>query len=188
MEKILILIRHSLPEVTEDVPAREWKLSEDGRALTHLLAERLRQYQPEVIASSVEPKAKETAEIVASKFGIKSQVFEDLHEHDRSGTTYLSREKFQESVRAFFEKPDLLVFGNESADDCHLRFERAVHSVLDFHAGKRIAIATHGTVISLFVSRLMGIPAFPFWSELGLPSFVVLDMNSRSIFAKENIV
>ncbi|MBK9603373.1 MAG: histidine phosphatase family protein [Anaerolineales bacterium] len=77
---------------------------------------------------------------------------------------------------------------NESADDCHLRFGRAVHSVLDFHAGKRIAIAAHGAVISLFVSRLMGIPAFPFWSELGLPSFVVLDMNSRSIFAKENIV
>ena len=60
--------------------------------------------------------------------------------------------------------------------------------MLDFHAGKRIAIATHGTVISLFVSRLMGIPAFPCRSELGLPTFIVLDMNSRSIFAKENIV
>ena len=100
MEKILILIRHSLPEVTEDVPAREWKLSDDGRALAHRLAERLRQYQPEVIASSVEPKAKETAEIVASKFGIKSQVFEDLHEHDRSGTTIFPGKSFKNpSVR-----------------------------------------------------------------------------------------
>jgi broad specificity phosphatase PhoE len=187
MEKYLILAKHSLPEVVENVPARDWKLSEKGRENAQTLAERLLPYQLEIIVSSREPKAIETAEIVASKFGIQSHVVDGLHEHDRSGVTFLSKGEFQMFGRAFFENPAMLVFGNETADECHLRFERAVYSVLNQYGGKTIVIVAHGTVISLFVSRLMGTHGLPLWSELGLPSFIVLDMKSKSLIAKENI-
>jgi broad specificity phosphatase PhoE len=49
-------------------------------------------------------------------------------------------------------------------------------------------IVAHGTVISLFVASLTGISAFSLWAELGLPSFVVVDMQSNTIIAKENIL
>ena len=186
MEKHLILVKHSLPKIVENTPAREWRLSEEGQIRAHQLAERLSCYQPEMIVSSIEPKAQETAEIIAEKYNLTIQIVEDLHEHDRSKTPYLSKAEFQASVRKFFENPDTLVFGNETANQCHVRFHRAVYSVLNYHANKTIVIVAHGTAISLFVSRLTGIPDLSLWNELGLPSFLVLDMQSNSLIEREN--
>ena len=87
----------------------------------------------------------------------------------------------------FFEKPDIPVFGDETADQAHERFSGAVQSILSEYKTNKIAIVAHGTVISLFVSRLTGKSGFKIWSELGLPCFVVLDMQSKKLIALENI-
>jgi broad specificity phosphatase PhoE len=188
MKKYLILVKHSLPEIVENVPAQDWKLSDDGRVCAQQLAARINQYQPEVIVSSVEPKAKETAEIIARKHNLELQIVEGLHEHDRSKVAYLPKDEFQAAVREFFEKPDTLVFGSETADDCHARFEQAVQSILSHYLDKTVVIVAHGTVISLFVSRLTGISDLFLWNDLGLPSFLVIDMQSAALIERENIL
>jgi broad specificity phosphatase PhoE len=187
MNQYLILVKHSLPEIVENIPAREWHLSEKGRLRAEQLAERLVSYHPQFLVSSTEPKAGETAEIVARNLQIPMHIVENLHEHDRSNTAYQSKAEFEEAVREFFANADQLVFGNETADDAHARFSNAVYSVLNGHKGETIVIVAHGTVISLFVSRITGISDFQLWSELGLPSLVVLDMGSNTLIAKENI-
>lgn len=184
----LILIKHSQPEIVETLPARGWHLSEEGKVRAERLANRLISYQPESLFSSVEPKAIETAHILGAGLDLKVSVFEDLHEHDRSTAPYLSKDQFENSVREFFLNPYLLVFGNETADQSHHRFSKAVHSILESNRNKTIAIVSHGTVISLFVSRLSGVSDFSLWKELGLPSFLVLDMNSNTLLAQENIL
>lgn len=183
----MILVKHALPEVIESLPAREWRLSNEGRARAERLAEQLTFYQPEVIVSSTEPKAKETAEIVAGILQIELHFAKDLHEHDRSHVPYLTQDEFQISIREFFQKPGELVFGKETANQAHARFYRSVHSILQEHTNKTIAIVTHGTVLSLFVSRLTGSSDFELWNELGLPSFVVVDIKSNELITKENI-
>jgi broad specificity phosphatase PhoE len=188
MSKYLILVKHSLPGIIENVPAREWRLSEEGRVRARRLAERLSSYQPEVIVSSVEPKAKETAEIIARTYDLTMEIVEGLHEHDRSRSKYLSPDDFRASVRKFFENPTKLVFGNETADECHTRFDQAVRTVLKLYVDKSIVIVAHGTVISLFVSRLTGNSDLILWNELGLPSFVVLDIQSATLIERENII
>ena len=188
MKKHLILVKHSLPEVEKNLPANKWKLSEDGQARAHRLAERLGCFHPDVIISSHEPKAKETAEIVANKLQLDLHIIKDLHEHDRSNLPYLSQHEFQASIREFFQKPGVLVFGEETANEAHTRFYRAVHSVLKDYANSTVVIVAHGTVISLFVSRLTGISDIMLWNELGLPSFVVLDLQSNTLTTIENNV
>jgi len=187
MNKYLILVRHSLPEVVGNLPAREWRLSELGKARVVRLADQLTLYQPEVIFSSAEPKAKETAEIIASIHKVPYHVAEDLHEHDRSNIPFLAYDKFQDSIHEFFEKPNELVFGRETADQAHARFYRSVHSILNEHASKTVAIVTHGTVLSLFVSRLTGSSYFEIWNMLGLPSFIVMDTHSNTLIVRSNI-
>jgi len=188
MKKHLILVKHSLPKIVENVPAQEWKLSDEGRVRAQRLAARLNGYQPEVIVSSVEPKANETAEIIAANRNLALHIIEGLHEHDRSKVAYLPKDEFQATVREFFEKPDTLVFGSETADQCYARFEQAVQSVLSNYADKTIVIVSHGTVISLFVSRLTGISDLLLWNELGLPSFLVIDVQSAALIERENIL
>jgi broad specificity phosphatase PhoE len=187
MNQSLILVKHSLPEIIENVPAREWHLSEEGRLRAQRLAERLISYDPQVLVSSVEPKAIETAAIIASQHQIPMQILENLHEHERSDVAYRSKAEFEKSIREFFANPGELAFGQETADAAHARFSERVYSILDSNPEKTTVIVSHGTVISLFVSRLTGIADFQLWSELGLPSLVVLDMESNTLIAKENI-
>lgn len=183
----LILVKHSLPEIIETVPAREWRLSAEGQARCKPLAERLATYQPTQIISSVEPKARETAKLAAKELGLSTSVFEGLHEHERSKAGYLSKEKFEEFVREFFARPDELVFGNETAEQAFQRFQSAINSILKRFPDQTTVVVAHGTVISLYVSRFNEISALSLWKELGLPSFVVLDLESKALLAKETI-
>ena len=184
----LILVKHSLPEIQENLPACEWHLSDVGKLRAARLAETLKPYDIDFVASSAEPKAVETARVVAAKWEADFQVFDGLHEQERSGVPYLSKLEFEKSIRQCFERPGTLVFGGETADHAHERFLKAVTSILANHENKSIVIVSHGTVISLFVSRLTGQPAFPLWSTLGLPGFVVLDVEKKELVALENIL
>jgi phosphoribosyl-AMP cyclohydrolase len=172
----LILIRHSQPEIDPARPAREWPLSDEGRARCQALAERVSFYDPERIASSLEPKALETARLIAERLGLSVEPVENLHEHERGGVAWSGRAQFESAVAEFFHRPQARVFGDETADKAHRRFADALNGVLAQHPGKNIAVTTHGTVMSLFVSRAVGIEPFPFWKLLGLPAFAVLSL------------
>lgn len=129
----------------------------------------------------------ETAEIVANGLELSFHSRNGLHEHERSKTPYLSREEFESAIREFFEHPDTLSLGSETAHEAHERFSEAVRSVLDQYQRKTVVIIAHGTVISLLVSRLAGISDMLLWQDLGLPSFVVIDRESNRLLARENI-
>jgi len=185
--KYLILVKHSSPEILKDVPAREWTLSEEGRTRAHELAEKLKSYQLKVIFSSIEPKAGETAKILAENLRLEFQEVAGLHEHDRSRSPYYSKDEFQKLVQEFFTKPSELVFGNETADAALKRFYQAVDSVLNSYNAENIILVAHGTVISLYVSWLTGCDGYKLWKELGLPSFIVLDIQSKTLLEIVNL-
>ena len=185
--KLLILVKHSLPEIAEDRPAREWILSEAGRERARKLVALLLPYQTEIILSSVEPKARETASILAEGLGLTVQAVNGLQEHDRSTSPYYEKGEFETMVQEFFEKPDLLVFGKETARQSLARFRETVEIAMEAQKDKIITIVSHGTVISLFVSWLTGCDGLALWQSLGLPSFVVLDIHSRALLRTENL-
>ena len=187
MTKYLILVKHSVPEIEKDRPANTWHLSKEGQQRAHRLAEQLESYEPDVILSSNEPKAKETAEILANHLQLDTQIIPDLHEQDRSNVPYLSYDAFQASIHDFFQKPDELVFGKETASQAYARFYRAIHSILNGNTNKTVVNVTHGTVISLFVSRLTGSSDWELWNQLGLPSFVAMDLGSSTVIVRSKI-
>ena len=177
----LILVKHSLPEVASTVPAKEWRLSQSGQVRSRALAEKLEHFSPDVIISSTEPKAIETARIIADQLYKPFNIFEGLHEHDRTGVGLLDREQFEIKVKDFFENPDKLVFGRETANQSLARFSKALTSAELEHPNKNIAVVTHGTVITLFVNQFNTIETFSFWRRLGLPSFVVLSLPQHKL-------
>ena len=172
----LILIKHSLPEIVPGVPAAAWRLSEAGRARCHPLASELAAYHPDVIAASVEPKAAETARLIADVLGCPLETVEGLHEHERRSVPFLDSDAFDAAVAAFFARPAERVLGEETADQAHARFAAAVSGVIARHPGRTIAIVAHGTVISLFAARASGLAPYPLWKSLGLPSYLVLSL------------
>ncbi|MCI2430896.1 histidine phosphatase family protein [Candidatus Acetothermia bacterium] len=179
----LILVKHSLPKILPRVPASQWHLSAAGRLRCRALADRLAAHHPDVIISSTEPKAVETAQIVARTLSKPFEIVEDLHEHDRSTIGLLSKEEFERAVARFFDVPDKLVFGTETANQAYQRFSRALLSALEKYPKENIAVITHGTVITLFVSRVAGLEPSSFWQRLGLPSFAVLSLPELQVLA-----
>ncbi len=180
----LILVRHSLPDIIPTLPARQWTLSLEGRQRCTPLAGKLADYQLDVIATSVEPKAAETGQIVGDLLGKACQTAKGLHEHERSDVGWFeSRERFEATVAEFFARPGQLVFGGESADQAHQRSSQAIARVMERHPDQNVAVVSHGTVMTLFVARAVGLDPFPFWKRLGLPAFVVLSRPQLDLLA-----
>lgn len=185
--RYLVLVKHSQPEIKPNIPARDWRLSDEGRRRCASLAERLHVYCPATIVTSREPKAVETGTLLAIALGTTAQQTDDLHEHDRHATGFLSVGQFEAAVEAFFAHPDELRFGSETADQSHARFRAAVEREVAA-APDNVIIVAHGTVISLFVSRCAGIAPFPLWKRLGLPSYVVLALPTYELAEIVNTV
>lgn len=171
----LILIKHSLPEIDPRQPAAQWSLSVAGRARCAPLAIRVRPYAPTLIFASREPKAAETAHILAEQLGLPFQLVDHLHEHDRRHVRWVEREQFETAVKQFFDEPNKLVMGGETADEAHARFAGAVNGLVERHPAETLALVAHGTVITLLVARLVNIEPFAFWQRLGLPALIVLE-------------
>lgn len=170
----LVLVRHSAPEMLVGVPAREWHLSAEGRRRCGPLSERLARYQPSVLASSVEPKAVETAELVAARFGLPVTRAEGLHEHERDRVTSLDQATFQAQIAAFFAHPEELVLGKETASQALARFRAGLERVLRAHPDGDALVVAHGTVMTLYVAEALGIEPYPFWRRLAMPDVVEL--------------
>src|SRR6266581_9482926 len=111
----LILVKHAAPVVAPDVPAEQWRLSEQGRAACAPLAEALRKYAPRVVVASEEPKARETGELVARHLGVPFHTAPGLHEHDRSNVPHLRSGEFISLMEVLFRKPNQLLLGRETA-------------------------------------------------------------------------
>ncbi len=177
----LILVKHSLPEIVAATPAKEWSLSREGQERCKALAEKVMLYSPNIVIASLEPKAIETAQLVARQIDKPFHTFEGLHEHDRTEVGFLDREQFESQVHDLFEHPDQLVFGRETACQACERFSNALMSVEAGYADKNIAVVSHGTVITLFVEKVTGMEPLSFWKKLGLPSFVVFSLPDHKL-------
>jgi broad specificity phosphatase PhoE len=78
-------------------------------------------------------------------------------------------EELRRAVRELFERPNEVVFGEESAARALARFSTAVDGL-----GEKTVVVSHGTVISLYAAARTGRDAFELWSGLELPDLVVV--------------
>jgi broad specificity phosphatase PhoE len=177
----LILVKHAPPEVVPDVPSEKWVLSDRGRDLCVPLAERLAAHAPAVVLASEEPKAADTARLVAGRLNVPWRTAPGLHEHDRSNVPHMRSGEFISAVELFFRRPRELVLGRETAEQARDRFEAAVGAVVDEQDDGNIAVVSHGTVIALMLEGRGARGGFATWRAMGLPSFAVLSLPEMSL-------
>ena len=171
----LILVKHAPPEITPEVISHRWVLSAEGRDRCAWLAEELKAQGVQRLYSSLEPKALETAALAAVGLGLEVRPRRDLHENDRTGLSFASSDALKQRMRRFFEAPQDLIVGEETADAALRRFEASVRAIVAEAPEQAIAIVTHGTVLTLLAAKYNPIRAFDFWEALTLPSHVALD-------------
>ena len=148
---------HPEVAVVPDVPVPQWGLSAAGRTrLERALAE---PWLPDLtgVVSSVERKARETAEFLAAAVRRPVTVDEDLGENDRSATGYLPPAEFEAVADGFSARPHDSVRGWERAVDAQRRVVAAVERAVAAADGD-LVVVSHGGVGALLLCYLLGVP------------------------------
>ena len=174
----LILIKHAMPVIDTSVAPPEWELSDEGRSAAEQLGQELSGRRIAAIVSSEEPKAAGTAAAVAGVLDLPWSTAPGLHEHVRRVMPWSGQEAWHALLQRFFERPDELVFGEETGSEALERFSGAVAAVsntLDPDSGT-LCIVSHGTVMSLFAARQLEVPPYSIWAGLRLPDYVELEL------------
>lgn len=111
----LLLVRHAAPAVDEGVPASRWHLSASGRAACTALARALAPFEVPFIASSLKPKAAETAALIGPPLGARVALRPGLHEHEGDEVGWLGGDEWQDAIAKLMTHLNELVLGSETA-------------------------------------------------------------------------
>lgn len=176
----LLLARHSVPLVSEDVDYRQWPLTDDGVLLAARAADYVAGFKPMRLVAGDERKAVQTAQIIAKRLGLSVELEPGLREHDRIGVPWQGSAQRTRELRELFARPTERVFGNETAVEALKRFDAALRRCLAERTGP-VAVVTHGTVMSLYLARLTSKDAMDIWLTLGTPSVAIVNEAAPSL-------
>ncbi|MDP1617733.1 histidine phosphatase family protein [Phenylobacterium sp.] len=171
----LLLIKHAPPQITPEVISHRWVLSAEGRARCGWLVEVCRARGVTRLFASPEPKTLETAALVAMALGGSFRPLDGLQENDRTGLGFVSPDVLEARITAFFEDPDAVAIGAETARAVLARFQAAIDVAVASAPGEAIAVVTHGTAMSTFIAAHNAIDPLSLWRDLTLPGVAVLD-------------
>jgi len=177
----LLLIKHAPPEITPEVISHRWVLSAEGRARCDWLAEICRCRGVASIFASPEPKTLETAALVAMNLQLPFHPLDGLQENDRTGLGFVSAGALEARISAYFETPDAVVIGSESARSVLTRFQAAIDIAVHGATDGAVAIVTHGTAMSGFIAAHNTVAPLELWRALTLPGVAVLDASTYQL-------
>lgn len=170
----LILIKHSLPHIVPEQPSALWQLGEEGVQLCAWLADALRPFALDALASSKQAKALQTAIYLRDALALPLQAYDGLEENDRTDFPFLPLEQFRQRLHDFLQQPDAVLIGKESAAQARARFAAAIAQCWD--NSQNVAVVAHGTVNTLFTAlHNPTIDVYDLWLRLTCPSFIVLE-------------
>lgn len=176
MGRGVILVRHAMPQVIVGTASTLWRLSEPAREDCVLLAHALPKDLAPVIYTSPEPKAAETAAIIALRLGLEVVADARLAEADRP-------QGWEDDYRATVLR--YLAGGEEAGWEPAVavrgRFAAAVEGALAAHTAGDILVSNHGMALSLYCADVAEIDLAGFWRELTFPDAWRLDLERRTL-------
>ena len=172
----LYLIRHARTRMTGDA-AERWPLSEKGRRDAGILARQDFWRQIDMIFSSPEPKAWDTAKPAARRWGIPLKIADCLHELHRPRLV----QDYQKTVARLFANPDESIADMEPAARAAERITRCLRELAVAHPKQTLAAVSHGLVLTLFLAQLEGRwPTITEWQSVPFTGLIVVDTNTWS--------
>ncbi len=183
---MLFLVRHGEAESNRDGRFGGWSpapLTELGRQQAITTAAEVRRREPTVLVTSDILRARETAAPIASMLGLEPVLEPGLRERSLGvfdGLSFAEAEALHPDVwkRLASRDASAVPEGGELPEQVYARVAAAIDKIVTDHAGKRIAVVSHG--LALF-------HAFAYVCGLGVPHgdmpvFVLVDNCSISQF------
>jgi 2,3-bisphosphoglycerate-dependent phosphoglycerate mutase len=158
----LLLIRHAEPERVapgSGVPANP-PLTARGREQAVRLADWLAHEHLDIVLSSPQQRARETAAPLAARHGLTVDIVDGLVEYDVQADHYIPMEELRAN-----NDPRLLdmaagrweAFGGETPESFTKRIAATIDGIIADHPGRRVAAVCHGGVVNVALAYLLGL-------------------------------
>ncbi len=166
----VVLVRHGHP-VVEGEDHAGWILSDEGREAARILSQDPIWESIGRIFTSPEPKAEDTARLIAETRGIPVEIREDLREVQRPWEA----EDCEDKIRAFLrgEGPD----GWETREAAEIRLRRLTEDI--FLGDADVGVVSHALLLTLFLARVSSVkPSFWLRHSIGFAEYAVYDSDA----------
>lgn len=172
METIIYMVRHAESPYTEG-NERTRGLTLEGKKNAGKITELLKDEGINIIISSPYARAILTVEGLAEALELDIQIFEDLRERHFSDCI-ITDEEFMPAMKRMFDDPTYALPGGESNTVCQNRSVGVITYILEEYKGKKIAIGTHGNVMTLMMNYFDSTYGWDFLNQTKKPDIYKL--------------
>ncbi len=180
--KKLILIRHSKTIFQPEVCNLQWRLSPEGVQMAETLARDPIIKTLNVIYCSDQTKALHTTILLAKDNYIPIKVIPELTE--ATSITKKFFENYEETVTNWYNNPGTRINEGETTEEALRRFSTAVEDIIMKESADQIGIVAHANVLSLFASQFEERTALELHNTIPMPSYAILDWESKLFIKK----
>lgn len=180
----LVFIRHSKSLVNPNIPITSWGLSEEGRILAKKLNSLPQTKTIEVIYSSLQPKALQTAALATENLDIAVKKDNNLTESTSFTNKFVSLKELEENTRRYYAEKTCSINGGETFKEAQDRFAKALEDIVKKEQGKEtIGIVSHGNILAGFVSQITEADPFEIIEKIAQPDVAVFDWNTKQFIS-----
>jgi 2,3-bisphosphoglycerate-dependent phosphoglycerate mutase len=179
MKTIIYMVRHGESPYNEG-NERTRGLTPKGKIDIEKVTKLLKDEGIDMIISSPYNRAILSVEGLAECLKLDIKVFEDLRE--RHFASYrIENAELMSSIRESFDDPNYSFPGGESNADCQKRAISVLKSIMKEHSGKKIAIGTHGLVMTMMMSYFDPSLDFEFLNQLKKPDIYKMQFENLEL-------
>lgn len=182
----LILIRHSKSLPNPETPIPQWGLTAEGTELAKSLAQKSVIKKLEVIYSSLQTKALETAGLLAKSHNLPVKTNKDLTEISSFTKGLIGQkpgdEEFEKFVEDFYQGKIERFRGGETYQEALKRFIRAIQQIIKeetVRGVENIGVVSHGNILSFFSAQYCEYPPLEIHKMIKMPDISVLDWDQK---------
>ncbi|WP_339276832.1 histidine phosphatase family protein [Paenibacillus sp. FSL W8-0426] len=179
MKTIVYMVRHAESPYTEGTE-RTRGLTLEGKVKAAQITEILKDEGIQSMISSPYARAILTLEGLAAELELDIQVMEDLRERHFSDDM-ITDEEFEPAAKRMFEDPDYALPGGESNKVCQSRAVGVLKQILEDNKGKKIAIGTHGHVMTLMMNYFDSSYGLDFMNQTSKPDIYQLEFEEMEL-------
>ncbi|CAN7189779.1 histidine phosphatase family protein [Paenibacillus sp. LjRoot56] len=177
MKTTIYMVRHAESPYTEG-NERTRGLTLKGKLNAEDITRILKDEGIDVLISSPYARAILTLEGLAKELEQEIKIVEDLRERHFSGEDDLiPTEKFMSEMKRMFDDFDYTYPGGESNRACQQRAVVVLRDILKENKGKKIAIGTHGNVMTLMMNHFDATYGFDFLNQTVKPDIYKMQFN-----------
>jgi broad specificity phosphatase PhoE len=177
----IVLIRHSQTSPTSRIPVSLWGLSHRGVRLARELSRKKTIKALDIIYSSLQTKALETAIILAKPNAIPVRTHAGLDEISSFTRKFLSSE-YEKKIKDFYNGKISRIQGGETYRKALKRFLKAIREIVKAekrNGASSIGIVSHGNILAFFSSLYCPLPPLRIHQIMRMPDVAVLNWDQK---------